>query len=57
MPDLVEVIRCGDCKHFEGIANNEVYGYCYYWDFEQGMSPNTVGYDDYCSNGEGSQDT
>lgn len=57
MSDLVEVIRCSDCKHFEVIANNEVYGYCYYWDFEQRMSPNTVGYDDYCSNGEGGQDT
>lgn len=51
MKDLVEVTRCKNCIHFEVIQGNKYYGYCYYWDFEQGMSPNRVDYDDYCSNG------
>lgn len=47
--DLVNVIRCKDCEHFE--RKHEINGWCYYWNIEQGASPNMVDNDDYCSNG------
>lgn len=50
MEDIVKVVKCKDCIHFE--RKSQCHGYCYYWDYEQGMSPNTVENDDYCSNGE-----
>ena len=36
--DTVQVVVKGDIL------------YCYYWDYEQGMSPNWVDDDDFCSN-------
>lgn len=48
--DAVEVVRCKDCVHYDEIGRE--YGYCYYWDYEQGMSPNCVDADDFCSYGE-----
>ena len=53
------VVRCKGCTNFEeqyrivGEAG-KVYcgGYCYHWDYEQGMSPNQVDGDDFCSYGE-----
>ena len=41
--DLVEVVRCKDCKHWagEGICSLEDFAYHYEWDK-----------DDYCSHGE-----
>ncbi len=33
------------------MAKNYLGGYCYYWDYESGMSPNRVDEDDFCSNG------
>ena len=58
--DAVEVVRCKDCIHFDerrrtvGNVTGKVYcfGYCYHWDYEQGMSPNQVLGDDFCSYGE-----
>ena len=44
--DAVEVVRCKDCKHYDDE------GYCWYWNYEPGMSPNTVDADDFCSYGE-----
>ena len=49
-PDVVEVVRCKDCANFE--REFPGYGYCYHWDYEQGMSPNEVEYNDFCSYGE-----
>lgn len=58
--DAVEVVRCKDCVCFQeqyhttGETTGKVYcgGYCYHWDYEQGMSPNHVDGDDFCSYGE-----
>lgn len=50
--ELVEIkCRCKDCKHAGGF---DLYKrlYCYWWDYEQGMEPNTVEELDFCSNGE-----
>ena len=38
--DVVEVVRCGECKHHEGIR-------CFCWN-----SVIVTRFDDYCSNGE-----
>ena len=48
--ELVEVVRCKDCANFE--RKFPGYGYCYHWDYEQGMSPNEVEDNDFCSYGE-----
>lgn len=55
--DAVPVVRCRDCASFEEIGkypDNEgtPFGYCYHWQYEQGMSPNEVDGDDFCSYGE-----
>lgn len=47
--DMVEVVRCKDCKHYEETYPG--YGYCYHWDYEDGSSPNEVQSDDFCSSG------
>ena len=43
-------VRCKVCKNFE--RKFPGYGYCYHWDYEEGMSPNEVEGDDFCSYGE-----
>lgn len=48
--DAVEVVRCKDCVSYEERCPG--FGYCYHWDYEQGMSPNQVDADDFCSYGE-----
>lgn len=56
--DAVPVVRCRDCITFEEIGkhptNNEgtPFGYCYHWQYEQGMSPNEVDGNAFCSYGE-----
>lgn len=59
--DAVEVVRCKECIHHEakhipipGSAFDQVYTFyfCQHWDHEQGMSPNEVEADDFCSYGE-----
>lgn len=55
--DAVPVVRCRDCIAFEEIGkypDNEgtPFGYCYHWQYEQGMSPNEVDGNDFCSYGE-----
>lgn len=55
--DAVPVVRCRECALFEEIGTrpgNEgaPFGYCYHWDYEQGMSPNQVDGNDFCSYGE-----
>jgi hypothetical protein len=42
--------RCENCTHFE--YENVGYGYCYYWKYELGESPNQVYMNDFCSNAE-----
>ena len=60
--DAVPVVRCRDCIAFEEIGkypmgmpeypDGESFGYCYHWRYEQGMSPNEVDGNDFCSYGE-----
>lgn len=54
-------VRCEGCQQYEtkhlnipGGELNKVYefGYCYYWKYETGESPNSVEPDDFCSYGE-----
>lgn len=60
--DAVPVVRCKDCVSFEQkgkypagtpeYPDEMPYGYCYHWDYEQGMSPNQVDGNDFCSYGQ-----
>lgn len=60
--NAVPVVRCKDCVAFEQKGKYPAgmpeypgempYGYCYHWDYEQGMSPNQVDGNDFCSYGE-----
>ena len=56
--DAVPVARCRDCIAFEEIGKHPTnnggtpFGYCYHWEYEQGMSPNEVDGNDFCSYGE-----
>lgn len=60
--DAVPVVRCRDCITFEEIGKHPTnkggtsFGYCYHWQYEQGMSPNEVDGDDFCSYGEKKED-
>lgn len=55
--DATPVVRCRDCTSFDEIGkyptNNggTPFGYCYHWQYEQGMSPNEVDGNDFCSYG------
>ena len=59
--DAVPVVRCRDCASFElkgkypagmpEYPEGMPYGYCYHWEYEQGMSPNEVDGNDFCSYG------
>lgn len=46
--------RCWQCHRFE--RKDVDGGYCYYWDYETGMSPNWVGNFSFCSNGSPDRD-
>lgn len=60
--DAVPVVRCKDCVAFEQkgkypagmpeYPDEMPYGYCYHWDYEEGMSPNQVDGNDFCSYGK-----
>lgn len=56
--DAVPVVRCRDCIEFEEIGKHPTnkggtpFGYCYHWQYEQGMSPNEVDGNAFCSYGE-----
>lgn len=56
--DAVPVVRCRDCITFEEIGKHPTnnggtpFGYCYHWQYEQGMSPNEVEGNAFCSYGE-----
>ena len=56
--DAVPVVRCRDCIAFEEIGKHPTnkggtpFGHCYHWDYEQGMSPNEVDGNAFCSYGE-----
>lgn len=60
--DAIPVVRCRDCIEFEEIGKHPTnkggtpFGYCYHWQYEQGMSPNEVDGDDFCSYGEKKED-
>lgn len=61
MKSMVPVVRCRDCASFElkgkypagmpEYPEGMPYGYCYHWEYEQGMSPNEVDGNDFCSYG------
>ena len=53
----INIVHCKDCKNFESYVDCLTgktfnFGYCYYWEYEQGESPNSVDDDDFCSHGE-----
>lgn len=48
--DAVEVVRCKDCRSFERKCAG--LGYCYTWDYDEGLFPNEVEDNDFCSYGE-----
>ena len=55
--DAEQIVHCEDCKHCElhvDYLTGKIFnfGYCYYWEYEQGESPNSVDADDFCSHGE-----
>lgn len=64
--DATPVVRCRDCASFEEIGKYPTnmpeprggtsFGYCYHWPYEQGMSPNEVDCNDFCSYGEKKED-
>lgn len=60
--DAVPVVRCRDCIEFEEIGKYPTnkggtpFGYCYHWQYEQGMSPNEVDGNAFCSYGERKED-
>lgn len=55
--DAVPVVRCRDCIEFEEIGKHPTnkggtpFGHCYHWQYEQGMSPNEVDGNAFCSYG------
>ena len=56
--DAVPVVRCRDCIEFEETGKHPTnkggtpFGHCYHWQYEQGMSPNEVDGNAFCSYGE-----
>lgn len=57
MKSMVPVVRCRYCASFEEIGTypdnkGAPFGYCYHWPYEQGMSPNEVDGNDFCSYGK-----
>lgn len=64
--EAVPVVRCRDCASFEETGKYPTnmpeprggtsFGYCYHWPYEQGMSPNEVDGNDFCSYGEKKED-
>lgn len=56
--DAVPVGRCRYCASFEEIGKYPTnkggtpFGYCYHWPYEQGMPPNEVDGNDFCSHWE-----
>lgn len=48
---------CKECQYYEPFRNYPdcsktlPYGYCYYWKYEEGESPNEVDENDFCSKG------
>ena len=48
---------CKECQYYEPFrdypdcSNKLPYGYCYYWKYEEGESPNDVDENDFCSKG------
>lgn len=48
---------CEECTYYEPIRDYPdcpktlPYGYCYYWKYEEGESPNEVDENDFCSKG------
>ena len=48
---------CKECQYYEPLrdypdcSKKLSYGYCYYWKYEEGESPNEVDENDFCSRG------
>ena len=50
--EIVEIeCRCSECKYSEIVAGYH-FMHCYYWEYEQGSSPNKVEPSGFCSEGE-----
>lgn len=50
-------VYCKECQYYEPLrdytdcSKKISYGYCYYWKYEEGESPNEVEENDFCSKG------
>ena len=53
---------CKECQYYEPLrdypdcSKTLSYGYCYYWKYEEGESPNEVDENDFCSKGVSKDD-
>ena len=53
----VNACYCKECQYYEPFrdypdcSKTLPYGYCYYWKYEEGESPNEVDENDFCSKG------
>lgn len=53
MSEVVTIdCMCKDCRFSKRKSLGSTILYCYYWDYEHGMSPNAVSGLGFCSNGE-----
>lgn len=50
--EALGICRCKDCIYFKKFRENDTFAYCYFWNYEEGMSPNIVKLDSFCSNAE-----
>lgn len=50
--DALGICQCKDCIYSKKFRENDTFAYCYFWEYEEGMSPNIVELDGFCSNSE-----
>lgn len=48
--EALGICRCKDCIHSGIWEEDNIFSHCYYWEYEEGMSPNVVELDGFCSN-------
>lgn len=47
--DVEHVVYCKHCSYYDP-EYASTYGYCHYWEHEEGTDPNIVEPNDFCSN-------
>ena len=50
--DALGIYQCKDCIYSEKFKGNDTFAYCYFWEYEEGVSPNVVELNGFCSNSE-----